>query len=667
MALEVFSRGCLLPAGKVVMSMALSAWLAVMPDTPADATEVKSRDQIEVQLMFSKGLMVVPDEGRIALPAIQFEYDSDRLTETAERQLKELGSALRSNSLNSLSFSIQGHTDSIGSELYNRELSLRRARAVKSYLVTEFRLPADQLIEVGFGEGFPLQGTPGEDRRNRRVEIVNLGVLAPPESGIGLEVTSRKRALLIGIDAYRHVGSLLGAPVNDAKEMASLLIDHLGYQESDIRILVDEQATRDNILSGISDWLVNGTASGDEVFLYFSGHGFQQIDDSGDEADLRDETLVPVGAFVNASGGISRMITDDEVAALLDLMKDRRINVVLDSCHSGTATKNVADMTFLKSPRFPDGTPVQVVATKGLTDIGDPIAPEAFISSNASGLTVWTASKADQKALVDREGEATDRGSVFTGLFLSGVGHGMADYNGDGTVTVRELWDYLLDGSNSYCKRHPADCVLGLTPQLSVAASRLDEPAFPRETTSARVSRTALLAKDILLQQDEEQKTDRVRLRMLPGPRVGIGEEIHVFVESQRDGYLLLVDVDAAGRLVQIFPNEFSDQRRGPEPVRAGRPFVVPDYRSGFRYRATYPTGRGMLIAVVSDRSALLQNLASRHKDLSVVQRPEAYLVELAEALRLYGMGLERDGSVSGNDWIAGKLDYEIVSPTSLR
>lgn len=74
-----------------------------------------------------------------------------------------------------------------------------------------------------------------------------------------------------------------------------------------------------------------------------------------------------------------------------------------------------------------------------------------------------------------------------------------------------------------------------------------------------------------------------------------------------------------------------------------------------------------MLIAVVSDRSALLQNLASRHKDLSVVQRPEAYLVELAEALRLYGMGLERDGSDSGNGWIAGKLDYEIVSPTSLR
>ena len=663
MALEAFSRNLWLPAAGIAMSLALGACLAIMPLASANAMEITPRDRIEDQLMFPKGFLAVPDTGRIALPAIQFEYDSDRLTETAVRQLMELGLALGSSSLQALSFSIQGHTDSAGSDAYNRELSLRRARSVKRYLVREFGLSADRLIEVGLGESFPLQGTQGENRRNRRVEIVNLGIAAPPGNGYEHEGAPRKRALLIGIDAYRHVGTLLGAPVNDAREMASFLISHLGYQESDIRMLVDEQATRDRILAAITDWLVGGTRAGDEVFLFFSGHGFQEVDESGDEADLQDETLVPVEAYLNANGGISRMITDDEVAALLDRLAGRRIHVVLDSCHSGTATKSAADMTHIKSPRLPDGTPVPVAGTKGITGFGDSMRSESFLSSNAAGLTVWTASQADQKALVERE-SAGPRGSVFTRLFLRGVGDGRADSNEDGSVTVRELRRYLVDGSSSYCKRHPADCALGLTPQLFAAASRLDEPAFPQRA-SARVSWTALLAKDILVQRADRHKAQQVRIRMIPGPRVGIGEEIQVVVESERNGYLVLVDVDAAGRLVQLYPNEFAVRGGEPEPVRAGQPFVVPGSLAGFRYRATYPAGRGMLIAVVSEESAPLRNMAFRHKDLSVVSRPEAYLVELAEALRLRGVAAEADGSISGNGWMAGKLDYEIVSKMS--
>ena len=116
-----------------------------------------------------------PNVGRIDLPAIQFEFDSDRLTPSALEQLRELSKALVSTTLQPSSFSIQGHTDSTGTREYNRLLSQRRARAVKRYLAEYAGVAGSRLVEVGLGEDYPIPGLQASDDRNRRVEIVNLG------------------------------------------------------------------------------------------------------------------------------------------------------------------------------------------------------------------------------------------------------------------------------------------------------------------------------------------------------------------------------------------------------------------------------------------------------------------------------------------------------------
>ncbi len=573
--------------------------------------------------------------------------------------------------LRGAAFSIQGHTDSIGDAAYNRRLSLRRAQSVKRHLVSEGRLSAPRLVEVGLGEGFLLPGLAGDDGRNRRVEIVHLGIETTP-AGDGAGARGRlpaRRALLIGVDRYRHVSSLEG-PVNDAVAMASFLSGHLGYRGSDIKTLVDAEATRDNILTAIEDWLIAGTSSGDEVFLFFSGHGFQQSDANGDEADRRDETLVPVDAFVDNERKVKGMIADDEIAALLDRMTGRRIHVVLDSCHSGTGTRSTGDWRNVKSPRLPDGTPLRVAArTRGIGG-GGAVRREAFLTSDRPELTVWTAVRSEQKALVDEEAEAEGAppGSVFTRLFLRGVRDREADRDANGAVTVQELRDYLVSGSEAYCRRHPDVCGAGLTPQLFAAAGRLDEPAL-QSTASATdtalpLPRVARLAKDILIRDSETGDGDArddgaVRVRMSPGPRIALGAALDIVVESDRDGYLVLLDVDATGRLIQIFPNEPSLASGVSDRIRAGQRVTLPGQRAGFRFRAEPPTGRGALIAVVANESASLRDLTARHKDLSVVPHPESYLVELAEILRDEAAG-NRDRSDFG--WAVGKLDYEIVS-----
>ena len=69
---------------------------------------------------------------------------------------------------------IEGHTDNVGTDAYNQDLSTRRAAAVKSALVTDFTVAASRLTTAGFGEGRPRETneTIAGRARNRRVELV---------------------------------------------------------------------------------------------------------------------------------------------------------------------------------------------------------------------------------------------------------------------------------------------------------------------------------------------------------------------------------------------------------------------------------------------------------------------------------------------------------------
>ena len=630
--------------------LVLAAWLA----PPAMAQDVIGADAIIRQVKpRTRGIAVresVPRLNRIALPAIQFEFDSDRLTPSALMQMRELSKALESGALQSFSFSIQGHTDSTGSNAYNRRLSERRARAVKRHLVETAGIAAQRLVEVGLGEDYPIAGLQPADGRNRRVEIVNLGdnLAAPsrPEAG--------RRALLIGIDAYQAVSTLDG-PVNDARDMAAFLVERAGFRQDDLRLLLDGEATRDNILAAIEAWLIEGTRPGDDVVLYFSGHGFQQPDLDGDETDHLDETLVPVDARVDEGRMVRGMITDDDIALLLDRLADRRTYVVVDACHSGTSTRAVAvgeSWRYAKTPRLPDGAPLRVTNTRGVS--GTVQTAASVVQSAHANMVVWTAVRADQKALVDRDAGARS-GSVFTRRLLAGAKDGEADRDRNGIVTMSELHQYLLSESARYCERYRDDCRNGLTPQLQATPGQLQAPAF--EHRNGVLPGSAALAKDLLVQPAPDAG-DTVRLDIHPGPRLTIGEVLSIVVESDRSGYLTLLDIDAAGRLVQIFPNDPSLRGGVPASLTAGQAVTLPGRHAGFEFQTTPPAGRGLLVAVVSDGNDRLAALTSRHKDLSVAPSPEAYLVEIREALSTASAS-----GTNGAGWDAAILEYEVVSP----
>jgi outer membrane protein OmpA-like peptidoglycan-associated protein len=105
---------------------------------------------------------------------IPFERNSSSLQPQAVAQLKILEAALNSPSVGKDRFMVAGHTDAKGGAAYNKELSLKRAQAVKRFLVSNGVDPK-RLDTAGYGSEQLLAPDRPEDPSNRRVEIRDLG------------------------------------------------------------------------------------------------------------------------------------------------------------------------------------------------------------------------------------------------------------------------------------------------------------------------------------------------------------------------------------------------------------------------------------------------------------------------------------------------------------
>ena len=105
---------------------------------------------------------------------VNFAFDSAILTDRGQAALREIGSELiRAEDLNQIS--VEGHTDSVGSEEYNMALSRQRAEAVRNFLVANFpELSNSQFTIRGLGESQPVadNSTDAGRAQNRRVEII---------------------------------------------------------------------------------------------------------------------------------------------------------------------------------------------------------------------------------------------------------------------------------------------------------------------------------------------------------------------------------------------------------------------------------------------------------------------------------------------------------------
>jgi len=116
---------------------------------------------------------IVKDKPKIDLE-INFDYNSAEISAKSLPSVEALGRALTNNDLKGATFVVAGHTDAAGTEIYNQDLSERRADSIKRYLVDKYGINGTDLVAVGYGKSKLKDPSQPLAEVNRRVQVVNM-------------------------------------------------------------------------------------------------------------------------------------------------------------------------------------------------------------------------------------------------------------------------------------------------------------------------------------------------------------------------------------------------------------------------------------------------------------------------------------------------------------
>ncbi|MDQ2065966.1 caspase family protein [Xinfangfangia sp. CPCC 101601] len=162
-------------------------------------------------------------------------------------------------------------------------------------------------------------------------------------------VAAETRAIVIGVSDYLVLDADLKGPSHDAQLMAETLLGR-GVAAGAIRVLASDPP---DLPEGVTNTVPTKAAitaamvavaaesePGDTVVFYFSGHGSQAPDASGDEGGGYDEILLPADAagWKGAIGAVENALLDDELYAWAQELTGRGVQLVglIDACHSAT-------------------------------------------------------------------------------------------------------------------------------------------------------------------------------------------------------------------------------------------------------------------------------------------------------------------------------------------
>jgi outer membrane protein OmpA-like peptidoglycan-associated protein len=158
--------------------LAFILWVLIQSPLQAQPMKAASVEQMVEQLSApeqpkTRSLRNLRPEPRNLDLVIQFDFDSAKLLETSKPLLDNLVHAMQAQRLANVRFSVEGHTDAKGTEIYNMHLSSRRADAVATYLI-EKGISKDRLESVGKGFSELLYPERPQSMENRRVRITTL-------------------------------------------------------------------------------------------------------------------------------------------------------------------------------------------------------------------------------------------------------------------------------------------------------------------------------------------------------------------------------------------------------------------------------------------------------------------------------------------------------------
>ena len=284
-----------------------------------------------------------------------------------------------------------------------------RGRAIR---VPATLRPGDNVIEI--------TATDKAGNVAQVVRTITRVVAVAPPSPAPVVKTANRWAVIIGVGTYASPAiPRLRYATRDAEAMYRFLTTKGGYPKDNVLLLTDgagQKPTLQNIRRALGEFLYRKPGREDMVLIYYAGHGAPEVDTAGTETDGLAKYLIPMDAEPESL--YSTALPMDEIQRIFARIPAERIVMLLDTCYSGTA----GGRTFMR----------QQVRAGSIND--------QFLErlTRSRGRVIITASGPNEVAL-----ESSELGhGVFTYFLLQGLA-GKADRNGDGVVTVSELYEYV--------------------------------------------------------------------------------------------------------------------------------------------------------------------------------------------------------------------------------
>ena len=376
--------------------------------------------------------------------------------------------------------------------------------------------------------------------------------------------SAEHRALIVGVGEHQDASMNLPGIELDTAMMAAAA-ERLGFPPRSIRTLLDEDATLAAFRRELASLAAARYGADDRVLVYFSGHGTHVPDDNGDESDDKDEALVLHDTRVSG-GELHGFLRDDEFGRLLGAIPSSNVLVLVDACHSGSATKSFPAIGERGRPKYfrnPAAAYGSGSSVRARSLVPEPRANHVLLSAAAD----------------DELAQATSQGSAFT----LGVSEAIGNARGAGRLTAKQL--------------------------QQAAARRITELVTPGEVHTPQLDgHEPLLSENLFFRAQSRVGPVRRELEALaarlpsmpfttPTADLRVGQKVVLALDLPRSGYLNVVNVNPNDEALVLFPNAHHKENK----VAAGR-FAIPADAMDFDLVAREPVGESVTIAFLTER-----------------------------------------------------------------
>ena len=455
----------------------------------------------------------------------------------------------------------------------------------------------------------------------------HLAVLALATLALAAAVQAAPRALLIGVaDIPKNELPGVDLDINNMKKIAELM----GFRTGEIKVMMNREATYANVTQALGTWVREGVSPEDHVLIYFSGHGTRVPDPEPGHAGGVDDALVlhdVQRVTLHGRATLKNVLIGHELGAALAAIPSQDVLVLVDACHSGTATRTwklgnkslgVASgyQKFFAYPGMPHGV----------------VSRELHVRSGSENYAALSAARDDEFAV------GTEQGGLFTLGVVQAIESAARERHQRSVAELRtETTAFIASHTDEQSRHHPVadgnehliDGGLTLLPLRGTPAQGGQAQA-QGQTQGPTWRSLATLA------------TQGEPLTLSGGRELKLGEEVTLGVKLPRGGFLNVVAVDSQDRATVLYPNKYQTTNE----VKAGS-FRFPTAEMNFVLRASEPVGPSLVVAFLTETPVNLLELGIEGRD-AAGRMQQVFTEVTARATRALTVEARQKGFAAG-------------------